>query len=52
MVADNRLYLTDKERFHREIMRNIVLRVQVTPYILKGGTALLLTPGCRAIPSI
>jgi len=45
MVADDRPYLTERESFHQEIMRNIVLRMQATRYVLKGGTALLLTRG-------
>lgn len=43
MVGDNSLHLTPAQRRHQAVMRAIVLRLQQTPYVPKGGTALLLT---------
>ena len=34
--------LTDIEKDHQLFMRNIVMSLADTPYILKGGTALML----------
>ena len=43
MVADHPVRLTDVQRRHQEVMRRIAEQLQDTPYVLKGGAALLLT---------
>lgn len=43
MVANDPLQLSPAELRHHDVMRQVVAEVQDTPYILKGGTALLLT---------
>lgn len=45
MVEDSRLHLTPGQKAHEEIMRAIASKMEDTPYVLKGGTALLLTRG-------
>ncbi len=45
MVADHPVRLTAIQRRHQEVMRRVVEQVQDMPYVLKGGTALLLTRG-------
>ena len=43
MVADGTIRLTKAERLHQEVMFSIVKQLQSTSYILKGGTALVMT---------
>lgn len=42
MAADDPIRVSDDELRHQDVMRSVVDRVQDTPYVLKGGTALLL----------
>ena len=37
--------LTESQRIHQKVMYHVVMAMQDTPFILKGGTALLLTRG-------
>ena len=45
MARDHSLQLTEEQLLHQRVMTHVVLALQDTPYILKGGTALLLTRG-------
>ena len=47
MTPDRRWFprLTEEQYRHQQVMRHVVMSIQDTPYILKGGTALLLTRG-------
>ena len=45
MVTNSPIRLTEDERLHQYVMHNIVKQIQSTSYILKGGTALILTRG-------
>ena len=45
MAEDHPLQLTEAQRLHQGVMNHVVLALQDTPYVLKGGTALLLTRG-------
>ncbi|MCY3675340.1 MAG: nucleotidyl transferase AbiEii/AbiGii toxin family protein [Rhodobacteraceae bacterium] len=36
---------TDEQKLHQKIMYHVVMAMQDTPHVLKGGTALLLTRG-------
>ena len=49
MVTNSPIRLTEDERLHQYVMHNIVKQIQSTSYILKGGTALILTRACHGI---
>ena len=43
MAEDHPLQLTQAQKLHQRVMHHVVKALQDTPYVLKGGTALLLT---------
>ena len=45
MAAHRGIRLTPKQELHEGLMRAVALRLQSTPYVLKGGTALALLYG-------
>ena len=45
MAAHRGIGLTPKQELHEGLMRAVALRLQSTPYVLKGGTALALLYG-------
>lgn len=45
MATHRSIRLTPKEALHERLMRAVALRLQATPYVLKGGTALALFYG-------
>lgn len=47
MPTDKQLPLSDEDIAHQSLMRDIARDLSDTPYILKGGTALLLTRGLK-----
>lgn len=45
MVTKSNLQLTPEQVRHQKVMRHVLSKLQDTPYVLKGGTALLFTRG-------
>ena len=45
MAGNHQILLTATQRHHQRVMHHVVMALQDTPYVLKGGTALLLTRG-------
>ena len=45
MATHRSIRLTPEEGLHERLMRAVALRLQATPYVLKGGTALALLYG-------
>lgn len=45
MATHRSIRLTPEEALHERLMRAVALRMQTTPYVLKGGTALALFYG-------
>lgn len=45
MAEDHPLQLTEAQHLHQRVMYHIVMALQDTPYVLKGGTALMMTRG-------
>lgn len=45
MAAHRCIRLTPEQELHERIMRAVAIRIQSTPYVLKGGTALALLYG-------
>ena len=45
MAAHRSVRLTPAQALHERVMRAVALRMQTTPYVLKGGTALALLYG-------
>jgi predicted nucleotidyltransferase component of viral defense system len=43
MDSNRSLRMTQSEILHQSVMRQILARIQDTPYVLKGGTALMFT---------
>ena len=45
MATYRRVRLTNDQMLHERVMRAVALRMQKTPYVLRGGTALALLYG-------
>ncbi len=45
MAENHPLQLTEAQHLHQRVMYHVVKALQDTPYVLKGGTALLMTRG-------